>query len=96
MLHANEHVLYRPDVVSDSGFHSRGASKCLGNSAEVIVHVMNRHCVGVVFDLLGESISETGKAAHRHSHDEVLTFDEACRNVFGVGVARDCFCFAGL
>lgn len=45
--------------------------------AEVVVHEVQGDCIGVVLDLLGESVSEPREAAHVHTHCEVLTLDVA-------------------
>jgi len=59
------------------------------NPREVVVDVPNRDHVRVVLDLLRERIGQPGKAAHTHSHVEVLTLDVRGRYMLGIGVARD-------
>ena len=42
-----------------------------------------------VFKLLAESVGQTGKAAHAHSHRQILTLDMAGRDMGLVRVPRD-------
>ena len=50
---------------------------------------MERHRVGVVLNLLAESVGEPGEPAHVHPHGEVLTLDVGRRDVRHVGLAFD-------
>lgn len=59
------------------------------NPAEVIMHVVKGHMVGVVLDLLGQSIGKPGKALHLHPHRELLALDVAGRDVLRIGLAHD-------
>ncbi len=59
--------------------------------AEVVVHEVQRHRVGVVLDLLAEPVGQPGEPAHPHPHREVLTLDIAGPDERLVGVAaRSC------
>ena len=57
--------------------------------AEVVVHVMQGDGRYVVLDLLGKSIGQPGKPAHRHSHCEVLPLHVAGVDVLRVRRAHD-------
>ncbi len=56
---------------------------------EVVVHVVERDHHGVVSDLLGEPVGQASKAAHPHSHGQVLTLDVGRGDQSLVGVARN-------
>lgn len=53
------------------------------NPAEVIVHVVKRDVPEVILNLLAESVCQAGKAAHHHSHGQVLSLDIAGGNMAG-------------
>lgn len=76
-LYANsqKHFLNCPHVIGDSRFHRGRAAKCLVNPAEVVMHAVNRHCVSMVLDFLGESIGKAGEPSHTHAHCEILALD---------------------
>ena len=58
------------------------------------MHVVQGNHVGVVINLLGECISEPGKAPDTHSQAKVLALYEAGRDVLRVGTAHDRLTFA--
>ena len=57
------------------------------DSAEVVVHVVDRDRGNVIFDLFGECIRQAREAAHLHPHREVLPLDVAGRDVLRIGIA---------
>ena len=58
-------------------------------TAEVIIHKVQGDAVSMVFDLLGESVSQPCKPAHGHPHGEVVALDVAGRYVCYIGIAFD-------
>jgi len=74
---------------ANSRFHRRGNPQGLMHATEVVPHVEQCDLVRVVLDLFGKGIGQPGKAAHSHSHVEVLAFDVGSRNMLGIGVASD-------
>lgn len=56
---------------------------------EVIPDGVERDHVGVVLELLRESVGQPREAAHVHSHREVLALHIARRNVLGIGPTLD-------
>lgn len=81
-------------MICDSRFHRWGYAQSLVNPAEVVVHEVERDVVLQVLNLLAECVCQSGKAAHSHSHTEILTLDKAGGNIFGIRVARDFDCNA--
>ena len=80
-------------MVGHAGSHREGAlraveSERLVHSAEVVVHVVERHDVAQVLDLLGESVGEPGEAADPHPQSEALALDVAGRDSGQVRGAR--------
>ena len=47
------------------------------DSGEIVIHEVQGDLIGVVLDFLREGVGEAGKAAHRHTHREVLAFNVA-------------------
>lgn len=64
------------------------------NPAEIVVHVVKCHMVGMVLNLLGEGICEARKSAYLHPHRKVLALDVTRRNVLWVALPHDGFVFA--
>lgn len=64
-------------MIGYSCLHRRGDSQCLVNPGEVVVHEMQRHGMGLVFDLLAKGVGQPGHPSHAHPHGEVLPFHEA-------------------
>jgi hypothetical protein len=52
---------------------------------EVVVKIVNRKGTFKTFESLGESIGQTGKPSHLHSHCKVLPFYQAGGDVPGFG-----------
>jgi mRNA-degrading endonuclease toxin of MazEF toxin-antitoxin module len=65
------------------------------DSNEVAVHEVESNGIGVIVDLLGESIRQPRKAAHVHPHGKVLALHVACTDMLGVGIAAHGFHVAG-
>jgi len=63
------------------------------NPDEVVVHAVDRQGCQMVFDLLGERIGESRKAAVMHSQGKVLPFDIAGADVLRIGHPLDGFLF---
>lgn len=81
-------------MICDPRFHCGRHARCRVNAAKVVMHLENRQSVGVILDLLRESVSEPRKSAHVHRHRENLPLDVACRDVLHVGLALNVFAFA--
>lgn len=64
-------------MICDTRFHRRCNAQSLVHAAEIVVHEMKRDGVSQVINLLGESVCEARKAAHLHSHGEILALDKA-------------------
>ena len=84
-----ENFFNLPDVVGDSGSHSRGNPQRLVDAAEIVIHEVQRNSVAEVFHLFGKSIGQPGEPPHAHAHGEVLALDKARRDVLFVGIAAD-------
>jgi hypothetical protein len=76
-----------PDVIGDARSDGRRRLERRVDATEVVVGEVERYGAGEVFELLAVGVRETGEAAHRHSHREVLTLDVARRDRVGIGVA---------
>src|SRR5882762_9798555 len=83
-----KHFFNRPHMIRNSCFHRGSHAQGLVDAAEVIVHVVNCQRMCVILDFLAESICQPSEAPHGHAHREILPFDKAGRNVFGIGMAR--------
>jgi hypothetical protein len=77
-------------VIADARSHRRcSAAEALMDTAKVLVEEVQADGCGQVLDLLAESICQSCKPGHRHSHRQVLPLDVAGRNVLRVGIAAD-------
>lgn len=59
------------------------------DSAEIVVHEMESDSSLMIFQPLRERVGQTSKAAHGHSHGQVLSLCIASGNMFCVWSARD-------
>jgi hypothetical protein len=59
------------------------------NSAEVVMHEMERERVFMVCQFFRKSVRQSGKSAHRHAHCEILPLRVAGRNVVVIWIAAD-------
>ena len=48
---------------------------------EIVIHIMQSNRVSVVFNFFAETVCQTSKASHAHTHCQILPFDKAGRNV---------------
>jgi hypothetical protein len=55
-------VFWGGALVCNSGLHCWRHPQCLVNSAEIIVHGINRNHVFMIFNLLGKCVGQAGKA----------------------------------
>jgi hypothetical protein len=55
------------------------------------MHVVKRHMIGVVFNLLAEGVRKTGEAPHVHPHREILALHVRRADVVWIGVSLDWF-----
>lgn len=76
-------------MLTDTSFHRRSNPQGLMDPREIVMHVEQRNHVDVVVDLLAEGVREASKAAHVHSHVQVLPFYIAGRDVSLIGIATD-------
>ena len=81
-----KHFLACPHMMGEPCFHGRGHSQGFVNTAEVVVHEVKRHLIGVVLDLFAESVCQSREPPHPHSHRNVLPLGVGCRNVSGVWI----------
>jgi len=58
-------------------------------AAKVVVREMKRDGGLQVFQLLAESVGQASKSAHAHAHGQVLTLNQACRNMNRVWTTCD-------
>ena len=63
------------------------------DTPEVVMHVVQRHRIGMILRFLGEAIGEAGEPPHAHAHGEVLALGVARGDVRRV---RDALDIAGL
>jgi hypothetical protein len=63
-----QHFFNCPDMIGKPGFHCGGNSEGLVDAAKVVVHVVNRHSVGMVLDFLAESIGQPSESPYSHAH----------------------------
>lgn len=54
------------------------------NTPEIVVHEVQSYGMSKVLDLLAESIGQASEAAHSNTHREILTLNEAGRNIVHV------------
>lgn len=54
--------------ISDTGFHSWSYFQRSMDFAEVVIHEMQGDRVHVVFNFLAESVGQSGKVSHAHTH----------------------------
>jgi len=92
LVQQGNHFFQTPNVIGDASGHRRSNAQGLVNPAEVVIHKVQRDCGLVILNLLGKAIGQPGKAAHPHPHCEILPFNKAGGNVFGIRVARDFDC----
>ncbi len=59
------------------------------NTAEIVMNSIESYGMTKVINLFGESISQSGKSSHRHSHGQILTLNIAGRNVVGIRLSTD-------
>lgn len=78
-------------MIAQSTLHGWRHPKCLVDANEVAVHEMKGDGVGVIVDLLGETICQASEAAHVHPHGEVLALYIAGADMFGIGIPADSF-----
>lgn len=76
-------------MIANPSFHRGCHSQSLVYSGEVVPHVMQRNGVRQVVDLFGKSVRQSRKAAHRHTHSQVLPFHKTSRDVATIGNASD-------
>jgi hypothetical protein len=62
-------------MIANPRFHCWRDAERLMNPAEIVVHVVQSNRVFQVFKFFGEGIRQSGKAAHGHTHREVLPLD---------------------
>lgn len=65
-------------MIGYASLHRRSHAQSLVNPAEVIVHEVERHSMGLVLDLLAEGVRQPSHPAHAHPHGEVLPLYKAC------------------
>ena len=73
-------------MIRNSHFHCWRNSQTLVNSAEIVMHIVERHGVCMILDLLGKAIGEPCKAAHGHTHRQVLALPKLVETCFGSGL----------
>jgi hypothetical protein len=76
-------------MIANPCFHRWRDAQRLMNPAKVVMHVMQRNRVFQILHFLRESVSQTGKSAHRHTHCEVLPLDVGRGNVTVIRIARN-------
>ena len=95
-LYGQEHLLSRqkfnqvlnlPRSVSNASSHCRSSLDGRMDTAEIVVHEVERHRVRVHLDFLAEGVGQSRESPHRHPHREILALDVARGDVFFVGVA---------
>ena len=76
-------------MVRYSRLHCWRYAKRLMPTNKIVVHKMQGDCVAMIFKLLAESVRQSRKPTHAHSHREVLAFDIACGNIPITRIAGD-------
>src|SRR5579863_8025542 len=61
------------------------------NATEIVIREVQCNGGFQVRELLAESVRESSKAAHLHSHGQILPFHKASRDLIGFGVALSDF-----
>jgi hypothetical protein len=61
-----KHFLDCRHMIGEPGFHGRGHSHDFVNTAQVVVHEVKRHLIGVVLDLFAESVCQSREPLHPH------------------------------
>jgi alanine racemase len=75
-------------MLTESCFHSWSNPQGLMNSRKVVVNMEQRQRVFVVFNTLTKAVRQPSKAAHLHSHVEILSLNEASADMVRIGVAQ--------
>ena len=81
-------------MLADSRFHRGSNAERLMDPRKVVIHVVERHGVYVVLNLLAERIRQASKPAHTHSHREILALDIAGGNMLRIGRAENDLLFS--
>ena len=74
-------------MICNAGLHGWCHSQCLMNPAEVVVHEVDGHGVGLVINLLAEPIGEPSHSSHAHPHSEILALHKTRGNLCYIGIA---------
>jgi hypothetical protein len=82
-------ILHRPQPRFDPRRHRRTRPQRLVDANEVVPERIESNHVRMVFELLAESIRESGEAPHRHPPREVRTFRVGRADVLRVRIAGD-------
>ena len=62
-LNQSDNITNLPKLPGNSGFHCWRATQSFMNLAKIVMEGIERQGVNVIFDLLGEAESQTGKSA---------------------------------
>ena len=76
-------------MLTEARFHRRRDTQGLMNPRKVVVNVEQRKRVNMVINALAERVRQAREPAHLHPHVEILSFDEASRDMLGVWVAEN-------
>jgi hypothetical protein len=81
-----------PDMICDARLNRGSYTQTLMSAAEIVVHVVKRNRVSVIVDFFRERGCQAREAPHLYSHRQVLTLNEASRNMtrFQIAGYGDC------
>src|SRR6266851_4968364 len=82
-----DQFLHCPNVVSQSGFHSRGDAKCLVDAAQAKPRHEDMNGVSQVFKFATMRIRSAGKPFQVDAQTQVGSFDVASGNVTRIGMS---------
>ena len=77
-------------MVGNASFHRWRDSKRLVDTAEIVVHKIQRDIVFEIFQFFRVAIGQPREPAHGHPHRQILPFANARRNVRVVRCSDDC------
>lgn len=74
-------------MICEASFHRWSDTQRGVDAAVIEVHEVERNHVSVILNFLAETVRESRKAAHPHSHGKIAAFHEWCAHVVWIGLA---------
>jgi hypothetical protein len=74
-------------VIAQTSSHAWRDPQSLVDSSEIVVYGVDRNQSRVILTFFTESIRQSGKAPHPHSHAQVVPLHVGCTHMIWVGIA---------